>query len=309
MDWDGFRVFLAVARAGRVSTAAKRLGVDQTTVSRRLAAFEEELGAPLFYRTGGPYRLTRHGQNALSNAEAMEQAALIAHARTQETAGNLAGRVRLAMLDEFASHWLAARLPEFRAQYPDIEIEIVAGIPPLDLSRGEADLAIRTPRPKQVGLAAVRLGSGTTALYASKTLIGKRSLFIHDVGSSRGLPFLVYPSEHHPLQSWPWFQPVLAQAKIALVTNSTHALVAAARSSLGVAVLPTFVGRAYDDLVRVSDMLFVGEHWLVLHPEFRRDPKVRALADFLKHAAVGPGGFDEGDDARPARTMRRNRDL
>ena len=294
MDWDGFRVFLAVARAGQVSAAAKRLGVDQTTVSRRLAAFEQDLGAPLFYRTIGPYRLTQHGETVLSNAEAMEQAALTAHARTQETAGNLAGRVRLAMLDEFASHWLAARLPEFRTQYPAIEVELVVGIPPLDLSRGEADLAIRTPRPKQAGLAAVRLGAGTTALYASKALIGKRRLFIHDMASARGLSFLVYPPQYHPLQGWPWFQPVLAQAKIALVTNSTHALLGAARASLGIAVLPTFMGRAYDDLVRVSDVLFVGEHWLVLHPEFRRDPKVRALAEFLKRAAVGPGGFDEG---------------
>src|SRR5262245_37044115 len=122
MDWDGFRVFLAVARAGRVSKAAKRLKVDETTVSRRLAVFEEQLGGALFYRSLGAYRLTDLGQEALANAETMERAALSAQARSQEAAGILAGRVRLAMLDEFASLWLAWHLPAFHARHPDIEI-------------------------------------------------------------------------------------------------------------------------------------------------------------------------------------------
>jgi DNA-binding transcriptional LysR family regulator len=299
MDWDGFRVFLAVARAGRVSAACKSLGVDHTTVSRRLAAFEHELGAPLFYRTIGAYRLTPQGQSALLQAETMEQAALRVRGHIEETAGSLVGRVRLAMLDEYANLWFGPKLPEFRRRYPGIEVELLVGIQQLDLSRGEADLAVRTPRPRQSGLAAVRLGRAAVGLYASKALAGKR-LFVEDVASLRGLPLLVYTPAHHALQAAAWFQPLLAGGSVALVTNSTHTLISAARASLGVAVIPRFAARVYDDLVAVSKDLAEGEMWLVSHPDFRRDPKVRALAEFLREAAKGPGGIDDGTAARGA---------
>lgn len=293
MDWDGLRFFLAVARAGRATQAAKRLGVDQTTVSRRLAALEAEIGGALLYRTSERYRLTDLGQTVFSEAEVMEQAALSVLAQSQ--AGSKAvGRVRLALLDEFASHWLVPRLPEFRAEYPDIDLVITTGIPPIDIWHGDADLAIRTPRPKQAGLATTRLATTYTALYAAQRLVGKQRISVHDVASARGLPLLVYAPEYHSLQSAAWFQPILARSKLALVTNSSHTLVGAARAGLGLAVLPSFMSCLYDDLVCVSDVLFEGNHWLVLHPAFRRDPKVRALAEFLKRVARGPGGLDGG---------------
>src|SRR6187431_2493309 len=98
MDWDGLRVFLAVARAGRLSAAAKRLAVEHTTVSRRLAALEHELGTQLFYRTAGGFLLTPVGQSVLANAEAMERAAATVGARARETTGAVSGRVRLALV-------------------------------------------------------------------------------------------------------------------------------------------------------------------------------------------------------------------
>ena len=107
MDWDGVQVFLAVARAGRISAAARRLQVEHTTVSRRLASLERELGVPLFYRTTRGYLLTPHGENVLANAEAMEREAVAVAARAREGSGAVAGLVRLALAPEFASHWVA----------------------------------------------------------------------------------------------------------------------------------------------------------------------------------------------------------
>jgi DNA-binding transcriptional LysR family regulator len=285
MNWDDLRVFLAVARAGRVAAAARNLGVEHSTVSRRIAALEADLGAALFYRTAGGYQLTAEGAAALAGAEAMERGALALGGRIQEQAGTLAGRVRIAILDEMASHWLALRLPEFHARYPRIELQIIVGIAPLDLSRGEAELAIRRPRPRQAGLSAVKLATLSTGLYASRErLAGKRTRVD---GSSRGLELLVYTAAHHPLQSAAWFQPVLASSTIVLSTNSTHALVAAARAGAGIAVLPRFVAALYDDLVAVSDDVSPRDDmWLVTHPEFRRDPKVRATAELLRKAAA-----------------------
>jgi DNA-binding transcriptional LysR family regulator len=105
--------------------------------------------------------------------------------------------------------------------------------------------------------------------------------------SSRGLTLLVYSRPHHTLQSAAWFQPVLAGSTIALATNSTGTLLAAARAGAGIAVLPRFVGSAAGDLVPVSADVSSHDMWLVTHPEFRRDPRVRIAADFLRRAAGG----------------------
>jgi DNA-binding transcriptional LysR family regulator len=290
MDWDALRVFLAVARAGRLSAAARRLNVEHTTVSRRLAQLEAELGVPLFYRTVSGHLLTAHGQNLLPSAEAMESAAVSAASRAREGSATLAGRVRLALAPEFASRWLARHLPAFHARHPQIQLQVLVGTRQRDLSRGEAELAVQSPRPQQQGLVAVRIARAAAALYAAKSLTGGRRLRIASVESMRGLGLLAYTSSFLMLQDAPWFQPVLDSC-VVLETNSTHLLLAAARAGLGVAVLPHFVARGHDDLLLVSDDVSEHDVWLVTHPEFRRDPRVRATADFLKAIALGTAGI------------------
>jgi molybdate transport repressor ModE-like protein len=292
VDWDGLRVFLAVARAGRVSVAARQLGVEHTTVSRRLAALEEAIGAPLFHRTAGGYLLTGAGREILGTAEAMQRSADAIAARAREIGGSTAGRVRLALAPEFASHWLAPRLPAFRSAHPGIDLEILVGTRQRDLSRGEAELAVQSPRPRQVGLVATRIARAATALYAARALLAGRRLRVERPDDLQGLPLLAYTRRQHMLQNAAWFQPVLAAARVLLETNSTHALLAAARAGAGVAVLPAFAVRRGDDLIAVSDPVAEHDVWLVTHPEFRRDPIVRATADFLKQAAPG---IERGD--------------
>jgi len=291
VDWDGLQVFLAIARAGRVSMAANRLGVKHTTVSRRLAALESELGVPLFYRTTTGYLLTPHGQNVVANAETMERAAIAVAARAREDSTAIGGRVRVAMPPEFASHWLGPRIAAFRATHPEIELQVLVGTRQRDLSRGEAELAIQAPRPRQQGLVAVRLGRTTFALYAARALVRDKRLRGINPDAWSDLPLLVYTPAFHILQDAKWFQPILASARIGLETNSTHTLLAAARAGAGVAVLPRLVARGQDDLVAVSDDVAAHDVWLITHPEFRRDPKVRVTADFLKRHAAEPNGI------------------
>jgi DNA-binding transcriptional LysR family regulator len=284
MDWDDMRVFLAVARAGSVAAAARELEVEHSTVGRRIGRLEADVGAPLFYRTRGGYQLTPQGESARIGAEAMERAALGFGGRLREGAGDLSGRVRVAMLDEFASHWLMLQLPAFHARYPNIELQVLVGIAPLDLSRGEADLAVRFPRPRQPGLSAVRLGASVMRLYASRARLGGKRARID--ATSRGLELLVYVPAFERLQGAAWFQPVLASSKIVMATNSTHALLAAARAGAGVAVVARFMAAQYEELVEISDDVAPRDDmWLVTHPDFRKDPRVRATAAFLRQAA------------------------
>lgn len=284
-NWDDLRIFLAVARAGRVAGAARQLDVEHSTVARRIAALERDVGAPLFYRTAGGYQLTPQGATVLTGAEQMERGVLGLGARLHEQSGVLSGRVRVAMLDEFASHWLGPNLPAFRARFPDLELQLVTGIAAVDLSRGEAELAVRSPRPRQSGLSAVKLARVNTGLYASRAYVAGKRLRVD--GSSRGLDLLVYLPAFTPLQNAPWFQPVLASSRLVLVTNSTHTLLAAARAGAGIAIVPHFMAPTYPELVAVSDDVSNNDHmWLVTHPEFRRDPKVRAIAGWLREIAV-----------------------
>jgi DNA-binding transcriptional LysR family regulator len=297
MDWDALQVFLAIARAGRVSAAGRRLDVKHTTVARRLAALEAELGVPLFYRTASGYVLTPQGTNALSSAEAMEAAALAVAARAREKSAAITGRVRIALPPEFASHWLAPKLAAFRALHPGIELQVLVGTRQRNLWRGEAELALQDTRPRQQGLIAVRLARTSTALYVARSLASGGRLRIGPPGGSsgpealRGLTILTYTSSFDMLQDAKWFHALCTSARVGLTTNSTHALLAAARAGVGVAVLPRFVARQHDDLIAVSDVIIERDIWLVTHPEFRRDPKVRATADFMKTIATGPDGL------------------
>ena len=282
MNWDALQAFLAVARTGRVSAAARRLDVQHTTVARRLATLEAQLGVPLFYRTSTGYLLTPHGQSALAQAEAMEAAALALAARAREASGAMAGRVRVALAPEFASHWLAPQLGAFRAEYPAIELQLLVGTRQRDLSRGEAELAVQSPRPRHQSLVAVRIARVSLGLYVSKALARGARWRVTSAESLRGQRLLTYTPAFQMLQAAGWFQLVMAEARPAMQTNSTHALLAAAQAGAGVAVLPRFVARWHADLVDVSADVAVNDVLLVTHPEFRRDPRVRAAAEFLK---------------------------
>ncbi|HTK28571.1 MAG TPA: LysR family transcriptional regulator [Vicinamibacterales bacterium] len=291
MDWEAVQAFLAIARTGRISAAARRLDVEHTTISRRITALEASLGVPLFYRTATGYLLTPHGQDALGQAEAMEAAALALSARARSRSGAAAGRVRVAMAPEFASHWLAPALVAFRAKHPRIEWQILVGTRQRDLTRGEAELAIQSPRPRPQHLVAVRLARTSVGLYAAKTRLPHPRWRVTDPESLAGIPLLTYTTAFQLLQDARWLQPILGTATIALQTNSTHALLAAARAGAGVAVLPRFVARRHRDLIDVSDDVANQDVWLITHPEFQRDPKVRAVADFIKATAGQPGGL------------------
>jgi DNA-binding transcriptional LysR family regulator len=198
----------------------------------------------------------------------------------------MAGRVRVALPPEFASHWLAGELSAFRRQHPQIELQLLVGTRQRDLWRGEAELAVQSPRPSQQGLVAVRIARTKTALYAAQSAIGRGRMTVSGPESLRGLPLLTYTSSFDLLQNAKWFQDLRASAPVAMTTNSTHALLAAAQAGAGVAVLPTFVARRHNTLVAVSPAAAEADVWLITHPEFRRNPTVRAAADFLRSAGV-----------------------
>jgi DNA-binding transcriptional LysR family regulator len=221
----------------------------------------------------------------------MEGAALALAARAREAIEVVAGRVRVAMAPEFGSHWLSSHLVSFRKKYPRLELQILVGTRQRNLLRGEAELAVQSPRPQGRDLVAVRLARVSLGLYAAKALGRGARWRITGPETLHDVPLLTYTSGLQMLQEAKWFQSLLEAGHVALETNSTHTLLAAALAGAGVAVLPRFVARWHDDLVAISDDVAAHDIWLITHPEFRRDPKVRATADFLKQIANGPDGL------------------
>jgi len=145
--WDDARIFLAIARAGTLSGAADKMNMGIATVSRRLDRLEQALNVPLFSRHQSGYRLTDDGEALLARAEALEYAGL-AFGEAAQLQGHVAGVVRLATSDNLATHFILPSLKGLLDQYPELRVEVLSGVQPVNLHRRDADLAIRMVKPE-----------------------------------------------------------------------------------------------------------------------------------------------------------------
>src|SRR3569832_2108281 len=175
--WDDIRIFLAVFCWRTLAAAASRLGLDTSTVSRRLAALEEELGERLFERTRAGLQPARAAERVLAAAEAMESA----HARRARDASDIEhlaeGEVRISTAPGLSSTFIAPALPRLRKQYPRISIELDAVIAPRDLTRHEADLALRSVRSQGADLVTTKLVTAPWVAAAAPRVVALFCLF------------------------------------------------------------------------------------------------------------------------------------
>ncbi|VEB92232.1 LysR family transcriptional regulator [Klebsiella quasipneumoniae] len=146
-NWDDARIFLAIARAGTLSGAADKMNMGIATVSRRLDRLEQALNVPLFSRHQSGYRLTDDGEALLARAEALEYAGL-AFGEAAQLQGHVAGVVRLATSDNLATHFILPSLKGLLDHYPELRVEVLSGVQPVNLHRRDADLAIRMVKPE-----------------------------------------------------------------------------------------------------------------------------------------------------------------
>ncbi len=281
LDWDDLRSFLAIARSGTLSGAARELGVQQSTMSRRLDALEERAGVRLLQRTPSGYRLTTAGEAALAHVERMEQEALAVELTVAGQDERLEGLVRLTTVGSLAVNLLPPVLAAFRTRYPAITLEVFTENHVLSLSRREADLSLWPARPEGNELVARKILDIPYGLYASADYLATHGLPELRAGapghsvitrdeSGRGYPEMV------------WLTSMTSLATIALRTISTGLQVAAAVAGMGIAALP--IALAEDTaLVRLAT---TGpepsrELWLAVHQDTRSTPRVRALMEAL----------------------------
>ena len=164
MDWSILRDFIAVAETGGLSQAARRLRVSQPTLSRRIAALEEQLKAQLFQRTPRGLSLTDAGEHVLVGARRVEEEALAIERQADAAQQTLTGTVRLTVTESLGALWLPQKLAAFHAQYPGVCVEVLVDNRAANLVRREADIAIRLFRPDQPDLIARHVGEETRLL-------------------------------------------------------------------------------------------------------------------------------------------------
>ena len=179
MDWDNLHYFLELSRTGKLTAAARRLGVNYTTVARRVQALEKSLDAPLFMRAAAGYSLTEAGRTLLPQAEAMESAfSAIEQARAGQK-DSLSGQVRIGATEGYGSVMLAPQLAEFTQRYPNLGVDLLAVPRMVQLSRREADIVITLERPERGPFISTKLTDYVLKLYASVGYLEQHSPIRH----------------------------------------------------------------------------------------------------------------------------------
>jgi len=275
-NWDDLRVFLTLARAGTLTTAAKALGVSHPTVARRVAALEKQIGARLFDRLPDRFVPTAAGEKLLEDTGAMEHAALSINRRTATLGDTVSGVVRLSA-GEAMSAFLARHLPALRRSLVQIEFELSASHTLANLSRREADLMIREEMPDVATIVARKLGRVAYAIYAHPDqAAGRRSL-----QSLRDLPWIGFDDDHTYMPGQRWLQEKLAGSRPVVRGNNWLVLHHAVRGGAGFAVLPCYLGDPDDHLQRIGGVIpeVFADQWLLVHRDLRALPRVRAVMD------------------------------
>lgn len=275
--WDDVRFFLAVAREGGLSPAARTLGVEHSTVARRISQLEDGLRLRLFDRLPRRWSLTQDGRGLLDAALRLESEAL-AFTRAAVGAGAGIGVVRISAPPALAGKWLMPRLCEHAQAWHGLSLELLAETRSSDLYRREAEIALRLSRPSQAGLTARRAGTIAFDLYGTREWLDR---------SPAGWQFAGYAD---PLDTVPQMEALArfaADRPFVLRTNDLNVLFEACRAGLAVTTLPAFLADGDRSLTRLPGMEkpLCRDLWIVVHPDVRRSPQVRRVADLIARLA------------------------
>jgi DNA-binding transcriptional LysR family regulator len=275
LDWDDLRFFAELARTGSLSAAARRLKVDHSTVARRVSGLEESLGVRLFDRLPRGWALTHDGEEMAERVERLESEifALGSFARGRSDA--LTGTVRVSAPPAFAALFLMPRLGLLRERHPGIELELAGEMRIANLTRREADLALRIGRPEGASMVVRRLPDFGYGLFGRRDYVervpeAEWTLLGHDESL-----------EHSPPQQW--MRRYAAGRPLSIRSNDISGLFTAVRAGIGVAILSWYMAELAPELVCVATGAaeLRRELWMVVHADVRRAPGVRAVMDTI----------------------------
>jgi DNA-binding transcriptional LysR family regulator len=282
---DDLLILRAVARSGRFTTAAENLGLNHTTVSRRIGALEKCLGGHVLVRASGGWELTELGQRAAEAAENVA-AAVAALADDGGAAAQLAGVVRMSATDGFSAYIAAPAMARLQRSHPLLSVEIVATTRRASQHRSGLDLEVVVGRPQVHRAQAMRLGDYVLGLYASRAYLGEH-------GTPRSLeevmahPLVYFIDSMLQVDSLDTPRRLLPGMRDSVSSTNVFVHVEATRAGAGVGLLPCFMADRHEDLVRLlpAEVAERLAYWLVARPDSLRQPAVAAVVEALRQAA------------------------
>lgn len=281
-DWDDLRVFLAVARARKIASAARALGIDATTIGRRLARLEKALDAELFEVANGERTLTETGQRLFRHAETVESAALSAMEEVTGQSSSLSGQVRLSVAEGIGTWLLAPRIGAFHALHPGIRLDLITESGLVNPSKREADMAIMLARPQRGRLLVRRLADYRLRLYGSADYLDRagrpeKRTDLHGHALIGYVPEFIFSRELDYLDE---IEAGLQASLRSTSINVQHRMIA---DGAGIGVLPDFIA-SRDPRLRVlfDDIEIIRSFWLVTHRDLKSLARIRAVARWLE---------------------------
>jgi molybdate transport repressor ModE-like protein len=291
MDWDDLRLFLAVARSGSISGAARQLGVQHSTVSRRMRQLEEKLGARLIERKTGGYELTAAGEQVKQTADRVEREVLAVDGALSDQDTQLAGTLRVTAINNMASTVLMPMFARFNEQHPQVELQVMVSNSDASLAQREADVAIRLTNAPTDTLIGKRVVSVASAIYGSPDYLAQlrrqggeaRWIGVECCGFHKAWTKQACPTQDHHF-----------------VSDDTLLTLAAIREGLGVSILPCFMGDSDPRLARYAepDPAYQLGLWVLLHPDLKRTARVLAFRDHMVEAINAQRDLFEGNCPR-----------
>jgi DNA-binding transcriptional LysR family regulator len=277
LDWDDLKTFLAIARAGTLSAAARSLKVSQTTMGRRLDHLHGRASATLLERTPTGFRLTLTGAAVLGDVERMEEAALALERTITGDDCRLEGLVRITTVEALAAHVLTPALAMLQAAHPGIAVEIITDNRSLSLARREADVAVRLSRFDALETVVRKVGAMAFAAYASPDYLARHGLPDWASGAA-GHRIVRVQDDLLDTPDGRWFADKAAQATPALLANSREVQVQGVIAGLGLGHLPCYLAAGRAGLVRIdAGEPVVREIWMGVHQDTRHAPRIAAV--------------------------------
>src|SRR5262245_1600637 len=297
MDWDNLKVFLAVAAAGGLGGGARRLGVSQATVWRRIKALEESLQTPLFERRSEGYVLGAAGAALLRSLEGVQRSIEPAGRSLAHSALGPEGEVRITA-PEFPGQMLAERLASLARRHPRLVIELLTGSPAASIMAREVDIALRVERISSAGFALEAVFAIPFHVYAAPSYL-KRFGAPKSIDDFKGHRLVDFDRSWAHIAPRPWQKSGGRGATVVFRSNSPHARLAAVRAGLGLVILPELMARNSPELCVVLPAEVVGTLDLLMYvaTPLKREPRIIAARDFLLDLL--------GDTAAPAATLKK----
>ena len=289
LNWDDIRYFLAVIEAGSVTAAAAELGVNHSTVSRRVSAFEAVLGTRLFDREPTGWAITSGGEDLLRSANEMAESVRILRRKVEGADKSLSGLIRITAPTLCFQHLIGSPLKAFSRKYPDIQVQLFATNEVLDLAYGDSDIALRITDDPPPNLVADRLATVAFEIYGSDEL---RQQLRED---KHAVPAVTWIGDGKSIP--PWISNNSANIQVKYRVSNVETMLEVARQGIGIAQLPCVVGDTEPNVRRIPDMVAQSGSglWILSHVDLRLTARVRIFRDFMRNAFEPLVPLIEGD--------------